>query len=103
MLQHKNKLSLLLLISIIILLFGMYLYGNGYHSSDMGHNMKWIESEYGIALEDKTLQNEIISGNRAYSLGHWQIRISILFFIVGAFLFGICFTELINNYQVQKK
>lgn len=93
---QKNRISFFMITSIFVLLLGMYLFGNGYHSADLGHNMKYLEAEYDMTMYDVTLQGEKIDSNYAYRMGHWQIRISMALFIFGGMIFGVSFAELLN-------
>jgi len=92
----KNRLSFYMVSSVFVLLIGMYIFGVGYHNTDMGHNMVWLESEFGLELIDVTLQGIQVTGSEGYRMGHWQIRTSMLLFMMGGMMFGISFTELLN-------
>lgn len=100
---QKNKISFYLITSMFVLLFGMYLFGNGYHSADMGHNMKFLESEYDMEMYDITLQGDKIDSNYAYRSGHWQMRISMVLFIFGGMVFGVSFSELLGAIKEDDK
>ncbi len=86
-----------LFLSVIILLFSIYIYGVGYHNIDTGQNMNFLEADLDIVLHDRTLQGIDVDGLTAYALGHWQVRLSFFLMMIGGMLFGGSFVDMVNK------
>lgn len=84
-----------LLMSVILLLLGMFLFMNGFHSLDTGYNIRYLNTEFGLNIVDETSQGDVLSDFEAYKLGHNQQKLSIYLLMVGGFLFGVSLTDLI--------
>lgn len=76
---------------ILMLVHGTALYFIGFHNADLGQNMRYLETELGINLTDRTNQGGSITGMQAYNLGSEQQRFAVWQCIAGAFLLGIYF------------
>ncbi len=83
--------SIILLIGLWLLLHGIMIYFIGSHNVDLGHNIKLINTEYGLDLVDITSEFNVWNATTMYITGSNQQNEGLFFSIVGALLFGISF------------
>ena len=89
-------LAILLLASVVGIVFGFYMFQNGFHNIDIAQNMKYLNAELDLELMDLTMQNEIVDCHEAYRVGLWQQRMGIFLATWSAMLFGMSITDLMQ-------
>jgi len=77
-------------------MYSVYVLGVGYHNVDMGHNMRWLNCEYGLELMDLTNQGVMVDEFEAYSMGWWQVRYAFVTLFAGTLFFMASMYDLLR-------
>jgi hypothetical protein len=99
----KHLTVFLVMLGAITMVFGMYVYDNGFHTIDIAQNMKYLNAEFDLDLIDKTLQGTLINSTDAYGLGIWQSRAGLLIFGLGCFIFGSSISDVLTMLKENDK
>ena len=75
------------LLGCVGMLFGMYLFGEGFHNTDLGQNMHWLEAEHNITLHDIANNEKTYDYSFVYREGMRQIDKSIIILLISCFMF----------------
>jgi len=91
--EIKEFLNLTLNIFIFILSVGLIFSGTmmfytGYHNYDLGHNMRYLESEFNTELVDYYEIDQVMTSKELIITGVDYMRNGFLLAIIGAFLYG---------------
>ncbi len=76
------------LLSIVLMLFGSFVYMNGVHSQDLAQNLKYIETEFDIELYDMATDYALYTFDEIYIMGINQQKVGLFFLIPSIFLIG---------------
>lgn len=109
-LKHKKETKLLLflipffliLISIAGIIYASFLFWNGFHSFDLGHNYRYIECRFNTTVVDLASDGNTYTPNNMVIKG---IRSQVKGFYLGlfsAFVFGFSLIQLIISRRNKK-
>lgn len=96
--EFKKRLilfSFILLISVMLIFLGATIFYSGYHNTDLGQNIRYINAEFGLNLKEASMGSAIkttsvnLSGAELYSLGIMQMKQGFLISCMGWLLFGM--------------
>lgn len=91
-----KQIVFIMILAVICMLFGLFVFDNGFHSMDIGHNMRYLDAVLDINLIDISLQGDTSDSIEAYNLGAWQMRLGFLIFGVGTFMFGVSLADMMR-------
>ena len=91
----------LMIASILVFGFSVYLFQTGYHNIDLGQNMRYLEAEWDKELLDVTNQGRVVDGIEAYQIGWWQVRVAYLLTILSVMMFTAGFCDML--YMVRRE
>jgi hypothetical protein len=84
-------------VGLVMLLIGLEEYHTGFHNSDFGWNMKWVEQEYNTTLHDIGMDNKIRTPSELINLGDNQQWNGLYHSILGALVFGGAVVAMVSD------
>lgn len=87
-LSSDNFFFICFFLGVMLCITGTYVFAVGYHSADMGHNMKWLNCYYDTVLVDYTSDGSVVGHLEAYRAGWQQVRVGTAMLTVGGLFLG---------------
>jgi len=88
-------LGMAVIFSFLVTLGGLYIHLIGWHNTDGGQNLRWINAKYNMTLVESTSAGRRLTGDQALHLGYAQQRQGLLIIIHGVFCFAFTLCALI--------
>jgi len=76
------------ILSVGLIFSGTMMFYTGYHNYDLGHNMRYLESEFNTELVDYYEIDQVMTSKELIITGVDYMRKGFLLAIIGAFLYG---------------
>lgn len=110
----KNELKKELYIYSMLIIFTLSIAGlgfssmlimAGYQNFDYGHNLNWLNSEYGLSLGDEMSSGSFMSPSEMIGLGLSQMRGGLVLFFISVWMLGsyVTFLEVLLRAVYLKK
>jgi len=89
----------ILLSSVLLMMFGVYVFMVGFHNMDSGHNLQYVNNKFGdkydFELVDYPTPDKFVTAKESYIGGIDMMFESILYLIAGAIMFGVSLDTMI--------
>jgi len=101
--EEKDKSTFLLIQkfiligSLVLIIYGVSLYYTGSHNLDLGYNIRFINQEHGLSLQDINNKFEIVDAITLYIDGGNQMEIALYICMVGVFIFSSTLSIIIRK------
>jgi len=93
---NKELKKHLILISFLIIIFGLHLFWTGFHNIDVAWNEERISLKLNINFQERTLDNKIMSLPDVHIVGLRKIILGIYITLFGGIVFGISSSKLVK-------
>lgn len=90
----------ILIVSVIFMIYSVYLFSIGFHNIDVGQNIRYLNAEFGLDLIDITNQNINMQGIELYQIGIKQMKSGFILLFISTLLFSSSFCDVF--YMIKK-